>query len=136
MITIKPTVPLGCKLTGYLYDDPDKRILGEDMVEVLLPNGILVSAGWYPESSPKGSYRVVATEGFHYLRDESTGDVRQASALVEQFVSDLSRDSLFLSQSSSSTHIDLLLNAGGLDEDFGMPCFISESSSTATRVCA
>jgi hypothetical protein len=110
MIRIEPVVPPGCKLSGYLYDDPDKRILGEDMVEVLLPNGILVSAGWYPESSPQGKYRVLATEGFDYLRDESTDDLYVAKEFVEAFVRVLSRRSFFLSE-TSTTNVALLASA-------------------------
>jgi hypothetical protein len=110
MTTIEPVVPLGCALSGYLYDDQDKRILGEDMVEVLLSNGILVSAGWYPESSPQGKYRVLATEGFDCLRDESTDDVYVAKELVESFARVLSRRSFLLSE-TSMTNVPLLARA-------------------------
>ena len=37
--------------------------LGEDMLEVQMGNGCLVTAGWYPEAGPTGCYWIQATIG-------------------------------------------------------------------------
>ena len=49
MIKLNPSVPTNHKVSGNLYSDADHSILGEDMVDVLIPNGVLISCGWYPE---------------------------------------------------------------------------------------
>lgn len=77
---IMPT-DLGCQVHGSLIASNDPRDLGEDMVDVLLPNGLLISAGWFPESDPKGGYRLTVANGLNrfagpfYLDDvEQTKD--------------------------------------------------------------
>lgn len=49
-----------CEVVGFLYSCDDPKDLGQDMVEVRLPNGIRINAGWYPEGSSEGSYRISA----------------------------------------------------------------------------
>lgn len=77
--------PIGCKVVGRMYhtDDPTHR--GEDMVEVQMPNGVLVYAGWWREGQVDGSYRVCVTKGFKYLQQVFVSDVHKANQLVERF---------------------------------------------------
>jgi hypothetical protein len=64
MYECKPYVPeCGAEVVGHLYEDEDRSVQSEDMIDVLLPNGILISGGWYPEASIQGHYRVAVTEG-------------------------------------------------------------------------
>ena len=56
-----------CQVTGELVESADPRDLSEDMIEIELPNGVLIDAGWYPESSPQGRYRVVASLGLNVI---------------------------------------------------------------------
>ncbi len=65
---------------------PDRSLLGEDMVEVKLPNGILIVAGWYPEGDSSGNYRVVASEGFEQLTRRETRDIAMALSFIEEMV--------------------------------------------------
>lgn len=58
-----------CEVYGALYESDDFFDLGEDMVDVVLPNGVLVSAGWVPEGDPNGQYRVAITNGLDHLSD-------------------------------------------------------------------
>jgi len=88
MIKLTPNAP-GCKIVGYLYHSDDLSLLGEDMAEVALPNGVLVSAGWYPEGDPQGAYRILATSGLQCLRDAETKNVHEALARVEAFAREL-----------------------------------------------
>jgi|GEM_PF-3503705 len=85
------TLPQDCQVFGCLYDSTDKRRLGEDMLDVVLPNGLLITAGWYPEGSEQGGYQVSIQRGLDQLipRIESTAvdDAAQhVQALVGQFI--------------------------------------------------
>lgn len=86
MIRLTPSVPEGCEVTGRIYWDRNAAMLGEDMLDVLLPNGVLVSCGWYPESSPSGSFRITASEGFDERRRVETRDPHAALDAVETLV--------------------------------------------------
>jgi hypothetical protein len=61
-IKYNPSVP-GCKVSGQLYASDNKKLLGEDMLDVVLPNGFLITAGWYPEGDPLGKYRLSVYRG-------------------------------------------------------------------------
>lgn len=89
MIKLIPNAPSDCEVIGYIYSDHDSSILGEDMVEVVLPNGILVSAGWYPEGDPNGEYRINATKGLKYVVRSTAKDANEANEIVEDFVRQL-----------------------------------------------
>jgi hypothetical protein len=45
-------------ITGEIVASDDPFELSEDMVEVALPNGILIYAGWYDHDDAKASYRI------------------------------------------------------------------------------
>lgn len=63
------TVPVECdaKIVGFLYDEPVATLRSADMIEILLPNGVLIEAGWHPEGSAAGSYLVTASLEFEFL---------------------------------------------------------------------
>ena len=82
MIKLHPDVPADCQVFGFIYWHEIPRARGEDMVDVQLPNGLLVSCGWYPEGDANGSYRITASEGFHDLRRIETKSVYEAVFLV------------------------------------------------------
>jgi hypothetical protein len=76
------------------------------MVEVVLPTGELVSAGWYPEGAINGEYKILATHGFSCLLEASTTDVYEALRNVEQFTQRLSSPAINLS--SSTNHNEMV----------------------------
>lgn len=89
MTVIYPKIPqeLGCQVFGYLYDSDDASELGQDMVEVTTPNGVMVSCGWYPEGDQHGSYRVTMNQGFNQLlQPYRTLDIEAAASEVEKLV--------------------------------------------------
>lgn len=98
---VVPNVPPECRVIGWLYDSPDRTLLGEDMVEVILQNGVLVSAGWYPGGNTNGTYRIVASEGFDRLMSQETSDVLSAKVIIEDYVRML-HDGKILSYSDST----------------------------------
>ena len=106
MIRITPALPFNYQVTGQLYWDADLSVLGEDMVDVLIPTtGVLISAGWYPEGSLTGRYVVSATSGFDELRREETFNVYEAKALVEELARQFDRPAWFVSESQSVVHL-------------------------------
>lgn len=102
MIRVFPNLPDGCDVSGHIYWDDNPRVMGEDMLDVLLPNGILISCGWYPEGNPAGSYRITASEGFDERRRVETKSVTEARMIVEQLCRLFSSSAFFLSESASS----------------------------------
>lgn len=104
MRNLIPNVPPGCQVIGHIYWDSDHRVLGEDMLDLQLANGILISCGWYPEGSPNGSYRITVGEGFHEIRRTSRKNDFEACAVVERFALDFSGPVSFTSESASLEH--------------------------------
>lgn len=83
-----PIVPesWGCEVVGYLYDSDDPVDLSQDMLEVMTPSGILITAGWEPDGKPDGAYIVRASFGFKELGCVPSTDIDQAASDVQQFV--------------------------------------------------
>lgn len=87
MRRIQPPVPynLQNRVTGAIVESDDPLDLSQDMVEVSLPGNVLISAGWFPDSSPNGTYRINVTRGLNYLMeplftrqaDQAADDVAQ-----------------------------------------------------------
>lgn len=85
----RPFVPsnLNCDVLGYLYTSGDVDDLGQTMIEVSTPNGILINCGWTPEGDPRGNYQITVTQGFRTLMSPiSTRDIDQASIEIERLV--------------------------------------------------
>lgn len=85
MTEIHTPIPEGCHAVGCIYADADRSILGEDMLDVTLPNGVLVSVGWYPECDPKGQYRIIVSRGLESI-STTAGDAWEASRLVQEVI--------------------------------------------------
>jgi len=84
---IKPAFPPDCQVSGFLYECDVKHEQGEDMLDVVLPNGILVSAGWYPDGDPSGSYCVLVYRGYERLIPViESKTVDEAAAEIERCV--------------------------------------------------
>jgi len=101
MLKLVPTTLEGCEVSGFIYWDDDLTILGEDMLDVLLPTGVLVSCGWYPEGDANGAYRITASAGFSELMRIETRNVFEAYEYVEMTVRNLYGWAYFSSQTSS-----------------------------------
>jgi hypothetical protein len=87
-MNLKIEIPqdLGCEVVGYLYDSPDPADLGQTMVEVVTPTGVLIEAGWLPEGDPDGRYTVSATFGMKSLfRPFETTDIIEAQRRIESW---------------------------------------------------
>lgn len=75
---------LQCVVVGALYQSDDPYELGQDMLEVRLPNGKHINAGWYPEGSPNGKYRVSVYLGPQQIASNlESDDVNSAAMDVE-----------------------------------------------------
>lgn len=64
-----PEIPIewGCMVTGFLAYSADPQNLGEDMLEIQLPNGIDIYAGWSRETAPEGCYEIQVVRGMEPL---------------------------------------------------------------------
>lgn len=106
MIRLTPTTPENCDVRGRIYWDPNLTILGEDMVDVMLPSGILISCGWYPEGDPAGRFVITASEGFEELRRVETTKVIDALSIVESLTSAFYGSSFASKNTSSSLLVE------------------------------
>lgn len=67
------------EVVGFLYESDDPADLGQDMIEIRLPNGIVINSGWYPEGDPKGCYRIAVRTDGGLLRPPSMWDSAQCA---------------------------------------------------------
>ncbi len=88
------TVPQGSLVHNFLYPDLQAEDLSEDLVHVVLPNGIVIDAGWFPHADPNGHFVIRATEGAQELAcielvDEVLGTSLSDPYVVAEVVSEL-----------------------------------------------
>ncbi len=106
MITrrIVPGLPKGCQICGFLYEADAKEQLSQDMIDVVLPNGVLITGGWYPDRDPNGKYRVSVYHGYDEIIPpiESDGIGRAIQDIEECTASFVGRN-LYLASDSGST---------------------------------
>ena len=57
-IPISIPVP-GAQVTGELYDAYAPEDLDQDLLQVALPNGLVIDVGWYPGGDSSGAFKVV-----------------------------------------------------------------------------
>ena len=86
MIRLVPSAPPGCDVHGRIYWDANPAVLGEDMLDVMLPSGVLISCGWYPEGDSTGAFRITVSEGFEELRRVETRKVSDAFSIVQSLI--------------------------------------------------
>lgn len=100
MTPINPVISVaGARVKGVLYDEyPDPEYLDQDILQVSLPNGVTIDVGWYPESDPTGSFRIVVYRGDWLRQLQTPIDTRnpqivaaQARWLAEQYAQDIER---------------------------------------------
>ncbi len=54
---MKPNIA-NAAIRGDLHPPNDLALLTQDMLEVELPNGVIIDVGWYPEHDPNGEYGI------------------------------------------------------------------------------
>lgn len=96
-----------CEVIGAVYeadDRADRANLSEDMLEIVLPNGILISAGWYPDADPDGQYIVTVTKGLNHVIDPfATASAFEAVEAVRDRVDDFRWRSAIVSQNFNAS---------------------------------
>jgi len=84
---IHPSIPDECRVAGFIVCSDNKLQLSEDMLDIMLPNGLLVTAGWYPDGGEQGRYRVCIHRGYDELIPPlESDDADKAAAAVEMLV--------------------------------------------------
>ncbi len=93
-------------ISGSLYYEADPRLRGEDMVEVRLANGLLISCGWYPEGQIDGCYLITVSEGLEFVRSPIELDnINDARQVIETMASHYSQDFYSNSHTSSTENL-------------------------------
>jgi len=76
------------------------------MLDVSLPNGVLIIAGWYPEGDPAGRYYVSVYRGYEELIPSiASDDLDSAVSDVEQCVQQFFDRNLQAVSDSGSTYL-------------------------------
>jgi hypothetical protein len=88
-VDIHSSPELPCEVVGFLYSSDDPRDLGQDMIEVRLPNGIRINAGWYPEGDVEGCYRI-SVGGARELPPTESDSIDDVAREIESLVGLLS----------------------------------------------
>lgn len=81
-------LPKGVVVRGIFYQSDDPASLTQDMVEIDLPSGFSVEAGWFPEADPEGSYRVTVFRDYWRNQPEQPRFAKNAEAAAA-FIRDL-----------------------------------------------
>lgn len=90
-----------CEIGGFLYSCDEAKDLGQDMLEVRLPNGIRINAGWYPEGDPEGRYQI-SVWGARELAQAEYLDVDEAAREIESLIAGFSNGSARLPERSNT----------------------------------
>lgn len=112
-ISIPVSSSLAHLVVGSIITDPDPRVLSEDMVELSLPSGIFIHAGW---RRALGRYEICVDCGLAELVPPlSTDDPYEAAYEVAQFASYFSGGAKHAySSESTNTSASVRIVAGRL----------------------
>lgn len=98
MATIELRLPAGAIVRGELPPAMDLDYLAEDILQVELPNGVIVDLGWLPAWDPSGSF-VVSVYRHNWqnqLRDQYFAqDIDDAAQALQRFAAEYSQMIVF-----------------------------------------
>jgi hypothetical protein len=81
------------QVSGFLYESDDPADLGEDMLEIRMPQGLTLDVGWYPEGALDGSYRFTARRGAkEIVRRDGFPQARDVAEYLKGFLDGLSHN--------------------------------------------
>ena len=84
MITIPLNLDPECELIGALCESDDPRELSQDMLEIHLPSGISIEAGWVPEADPDGAYELLLCCGLEVKLKMTKSSAMEAKLAIEE----------------------------------------------------
>ena len=73
----------GCNVIGELCSSENIDELSQDMIEVHLPSGLSIEAGWVPENDPSGDYEVLLCRGLHVVHEVKKKTAMEAKFVIE-----------------------------------------------------
>lgn len=105
MNKVEFTFPESVVVRGALFTTTDPTYLVQDLLEIDLPNGITIDAGWYPESDPNGSFQLVVFKGYweNQLREPfETQSITELASEVNRLVHEYQNPTVTIPCSASS----------------------------------
>jgi len=85
-----PELPADCTIFGSIIEADNPDDLGEDMMDIVLPNGITIHAGW-----SQGSYMVTSVNDLFFLTPPSHyGSAKETARAIELLVQQFKEMSL------------------------------------------
>jgi hypothetical protein len=80
---LKLYLPVGSDSSVYIDYDSDFDEFDQDVVNVRLPNGVYIEAGWFPENDPDGSFLIRVFAGGDEINESTADDVTQLKSTIE-----------------------------------------------------
>ena len=108
------TLPPGVEIRGVLYDEPALEHLPEDLVEVELPNRLMIDVSW-DSTSPDRPYRIVVYREYFGDRfiDFNVRNVDQVVVEVRRLIDLHSAQAEVVASAGSQTESNLQHNVVG-----------------------
>jgi hypothetical protein len=107
MNMVTPKLPAGSRvLFNALYKTSDSRSLTDDLFAAILPDGVHVSVGWFPELDPSGEYEICFYRGDyeHQLIDPiATRNLEEVVRIIEERSPGFVQTPRFVSESGSKS---------------------------------
>lgn len=87
MILLQPRMPAGSRVVwNCLYEPAALESLTDSLYLVVLPNGISIDVGWYPELDPTGAYEICVYRGEFENQLVPPMEVRDTKELIDLLV--------------------------------------------------
>lgn len=94
--------PLGARTSSYLYPQMSVSELHQTVAVIILDNGDVVQAGWFPENDPNGKYAIeLSFNGYEDEIELETKDPYEVIQVMENLAVRLSRSEVDLAQSTT-----------------------------------
>jgi hypothetical protein len=84
---------------------PDE--LSQDLLTVVLPNGVMIEVGWFPENDPSGSFHIVAALGALEIQSWTLRSLDDVILLVQRQADRFSKRMVSIPQSSTSKFVEV-----------------------------
>ena len=84
---ININVPPGSTVRNYLYENMNLDELNQDLLLIVLPSGICIDVGWFPENDPDGHFYLRAFQGGEEFHSWELKTLPQVISQIERVVS-------------------------------------------------
>lgn len=103
---IEIKVPDGSTVRNYLYENMVLEDLNQDLLLIVLPSGICIDVGWFPENDPDGHFYLRVFQGREEISGWELKTLAEVVSRIERIVS-LNQYERSISQTARSKTVTL-----------------------------